>query len=72
MIEHLKVPWVSPKISCSKVVKAMIKGIKRNKAIIVVPSTYFLLGSLNNTFPRLTDWFYRKLKIEGVKIEDRI
>jgi short-subunit dehydrogenase len=69
MIEHLKVPWVSPKISCSKVVKAMIKGIKRNKAIVVVPSTYFLLGSLNNTFPRLTDWFYRKLKIEGQKID---
>jgi short-subunit dehydrogenase len=72
MIEHLKVPWVSPKISCSKVVNAMIKGIKRNKAIVVVPSAYFLLGSLNNTFPRLTDWFYQKLKIEGVNIEDRI
>jgi uncharacterized protein len=70
MIEHLKVPWVSPKISCSKVVKAMIQGIKRNKAIVVVPSTYFLLGSLNNSFPRLTDWFYRKLKIEGVRIKD--
>ena len=39
MIEHLKVPLVSPKISCTKVVKAMIKGIKWNKAIVVVPST---------------------------------
>jgi short-subunit dehydrogenase len=72
MIEHLKVPWVSPKITCGKVVKAMIKGIKRNKAIVIIPSVYFLLGSLNNTFPRLTDWFYRKLKIEGEKIEDKI
>jgi uncharacterized protein len=72
MIEHLKVPWVSPKISCDKVVRAMIKGIKRNKAIVVIPFVYFLLGSLNNTFPRLTDWFYRKLKIEGEKIEKKI
>ena len=71
MIEHLKVPWVSPKISCGKVVKAMIRGIKRNNAIVVIPSVYFLLGSLNNTFPCLTDWFYRKLKIEGVKIRDK-
>jgi hypothetical protein len=72
MIEHLKVPWVSPKISCTKVVKAMIKGIKGNKAIVVIPSAFYLLGSLNNTFPRLTDWFYRKLKIEGVKIREKI
>jgi uncharacterized protein len=71
MIEHLEVPWISPKISCSKVVKAMIKGIKKNKAIVVIPSVYFLLGSLNNTFPRLTDWFYWKLKIEGVKIGEK-
>jgi short-subunit dehydrogenase len=71
MIEHLKVPWISPKISCDKVVKAMINGIKRNKAIVVIPSVYFLLGPLNNTFPRLTDWFYRKLKIEGVKINEK-
>ena len=50
----------------------MTKGIKRNKAIVVVPSSYFLLGSLNNTFPRLTDWFYQKLKIEGVSIKEKI
>jgi short-subunit dehydrogenase len=71
MIEHLKVPWISPKISCQKVVKAMINGIKRNKAIVVIPSVYSPLGSVNNTFPRLADWFYRKLKIEGVKIEQK-
>jgi short-subunit dehydrogenase len=72
MIEHLKVPWVSPKITCGKVVKAMIKGIKRNKAIVIIPSVYFLLGSLNNTIPRFLDWSYRKLKIEGEKIENKI
>jgi 3-dehydrosphinganine reductase len=72
MIEHLIVPRVSSKISPDKVVKSMIKGIKRKKAIVIVPSTYFLLGSLNNIFPRLTDWFYRKFKIEGEKIGKKI
>ena len=72
MIEHLKVPRVSPKISPEKVAKAIMKGIKRNKVLVIVPSTYFLLGSLNNTFPCLMDWFYRKFKIEGEKIEKKV
>jgi short-subunit dehydrogenase len=67
MIEKIRVPWISPKISPFKVAKAIIKGIKRNKAIVIVPSSYFLIGSLNNIFPRLLDWFYLKLRIEGYK-----
>jgi short-subunit dehydrogenase len=70
MIENIKVPWISPKISPLKVAKAVVKGIKRNKAIVIVPSAFFLLGSLNNIFPRLLDWFYLKLKIEGDKVEE--
>jgi NADP-dependent 3-hydroxy acid dehydrogenase YdfG len=69
MLKDIIVPWISPKISPGKVVKAMIKGIKRNKAIVIVPAAYFLLGPLNNIFPRLADWAYRILKIEGEKIE---
>jgi NADP-dependent 3-hydroxy acid dehydrogenase YdfG len=70
MIENIKVPWISPKISPWKVVRAIKKGIKGNKAIVIVPSAYFLLGSLNNIFPRLFDWFYLKFSIEGEKIEE--
>jgi short-subunit dehydrogenase len=70
MIKNIKVPWISPKISPEKVVKAIIKGIKKNKAIIIVPSVYFLLGSLNSMFPRFADWSYRILKLEGEKIEE--
>ena len=70
MSKNIKVPWVSPKMSCEKVVNAMIRGLKQNKAIITVPSAYFLLSSLNSIFPRFLDWSYRKLKIEGEKIED--
>jgi len=72
MIENLEVPSISQKTSPGKVVNAMIKGIKSNKATVIVPSVYFLIGSLNNIFPRFTDWFYRKFKIEGKKIENKV
>jgi len=69
MLKNVKVPWISPKISPGKVVRAMIKGIKRNKAIVIVPAAYFFLGALNCMFPRLVDRAYRILKIEGKKAE---
>jgi short-subunit dehydrogenase len=72
MIRNIKVPRISPKVSPGKVVKAITKGIKGNKATVMVPSVYFLLGSLNNIFPRFLDWAYRKLKIEGEIIEDKV
>lgn len=71
MIQHLQVPWISPKISPDRVVTAIIKGIKRNRAVIVVPSLYLPVGAFNNLFPRLVDWCYRILKIEGKKLEQK-
>lgn len=68
MIKHISVPWISPKISPEKVVKAIINGIKKRKAIVVVPAIYRPLGALNDLFPRMVDWFYRILKIEGTEI----
>ena len=38
MIENLEVPVISRKISPGKVVNAIIKGIKRNRATVTVPS----------------------------------
>ena len=65
MIKDIKVPWITPKIPPEKVVKAIIRGIKRDKAILIVPSVYFLLGALNNLCPRFLDRAYKVLKIEG-------
>jgi len=67
MIENIKVPRISQKISPSRAGNAIVKGIKRNKAIVIVPSAFSLIGALNNLFPRLLDWFYLKLNIEGIK-----
>ena len=68
MIDHLKVPMISPKIKTQKVVNAIIKGIIKNKPIVVVPKSYYFLGALNNIFPSMMDWLYRKFKLEGEKI----
>jgi len=65
MIQHVQVPWISPKMSPEKVARAIMKGVKRGKAVVVVPWAFFLLAPLNNMFPRLMDRVYRVLKIEG-------
>ena len=69
MIEKIRVPWISPKISPFKVAKAIVKGIKKNNAIVIIPSSNFLLGSLNNLVPRFLDWIYEKFGIEGVNVD---
>jgi len=63
MIEDIKVPWISPKISAEKVVKAILKGIIKNKPIVIVPKSYYFLGALNNIFPSIMDWLYRKFRL---------
>ncbi len=65
MIQHIQVPWISPKMSPEKVACAIMKGVKRGKAVVVVPWAFFLLAPLNNMFPRLMDRAYRVLKIGG-------
>ena len=70
MVKDLHVPWISPKLSPGNVVRAMARGIKRNRAVVIVPSTFLLLGPLNSLFPRLADRAYRFFKIEGKKSSD--
>ena len=69
MIEHLKVPWISAKISIDKAVRAVIRGIKQKKPMVIVPLSLYMIGALNNIFPRLLDWLYMKFGIEGRSIE---
>jgi short-subunit dehydrogenase len=68
MVSGLKVPWISPKIEPGTVVKAIIRGIKKNKAVIIVPRIYVPIGPVNNIFPRMLDWVYRVFRIEGEEV----
>ncbi|MGD9899760.1 MAG: SDR family NAD(P)-dependent oxidoreductase [Calditrichaceae bacterium] len=65
MIENLSVPFISPKISPGKVADAVIKGIRKNKGDVIVPSLYRPMVILNTAFPGLMDILYRKFRIEG-------
>ena len=65
MIENIDVPGISRKILPEKVVKAIVKGIKRNRATVTVPSSLSFVGILNHLMPRFTDWTYRVFKLEG-------
>jgi NADP-dependent 3-hydroxy acid dehydrogenase YdfG len=67
MVEDIKVPWYSPKIAPSKVTKAVIRGIKRNKLTVTTPVIFSPIGILNELFPGFMDWLFKKLKLEGVK-----
>ncbi len=71
MIVHLDVPWVSRKIPAERVARAVVRGLRRGRAEVVVP----WLGpksliACNALSPRLADWLVRALGLEGVERAD--
>ena len=67
MIGDLAVPRISAKIPVGQVVRAVERGIMKNKAIVVVPGALTFLGAMNDLAPRLTDWAYKLFRLEGKK-----
>jgi NAD(P)-dependent dehydrogenase (short-subunit alcohol dehydrogenase family) len=65
LIEDLKVPWISPKFSPELVARAIIHGIRRRRAEVIVPGFYALLVIVNAFSPRLADGFVRLCHLEG-------
>ena len=64
MIEDLKVPWISAKISPNAVAKALLKGIQHRRKEIFLPPQVLLLHVLT-LFPSLSDWATRAFHLEG-------
>ena len=65
LIDYLKVPWISAKISAEAVAKAIVKGIERNQAEVYVPAYVKLLYIVNAFSPRLGDMAARYLHLQG-------
>ncbi|MBN2415482.1 SDR family oxidoreductase [bacterium] len=65
MIGHIQVPRMSPKISPGRVADAVIRGIRRKKAVVTVPGLYRPLGAGNDLFPRVFDRLYKWFRLEG-------
>ncbi len=64
MIADLEVPRISAKLPPDKVARAIVRGIQRNKAEVIVPWTGYLLY-LDLIAPRLADFLVRKLNLSG-------
>jgi len=66
MIATLRVPWVSRKLPPSAVARAILRGIRRNRAEIVVPfaGPKFLIVAASVWAP-FGDWLVRLFKLAG-------
>lgn len=65
MIEHLKVPWISAKISAERVAEAIVKCIFKNKAEVIIPTQAKALCYLQTFSPQFADWIVRVFHLEG-------
>lgn len=65
MIEHLDVHWMSAKISSEKVARAIVRGIRRGKAEVILPPQTMLLYLFRFLSPPLMDFAARLFHLEG-------
>ena len=65
MIEHLDVPWASPKAPPEQIARATVRAILRNRVEVIPGFRLRLLDMVNTLAPRLADWFVRVLGLGG-------
>ncbi len=65
MIDYMRVPWLSAKISPERVAQTVIRAIRKNDPEVIIPRRAILLHYLNVLSPRAGDWFARKFRLEG-------
>ncbi len=70
MIENLRVPWVSAKISPEAVARAIVRAVRRRQAEVILPVQSKLLVYLNTFAPGLADWAVRRFHLEGWEGKD--
>lgn len=65
MVDHLDVPAISAKIPAERVARAVLRGIRRRQAEVLVPWHIRSLWWLDVLSPRLGDWLVRVLGLDG-------
>jgi short-subunit dehydrogenase len=68
MLENLKVPWISAKISSLNVAKAILRAIQNEKDEVILPPQARLLYYLRIISPALMDWAVRQFHLQGWEI----
>lgn len=71
MIEHLKVPIISKKISPERVARAILGGIRRRRPEILVPAmSSWSIVLANAVYPDLANWLVRLFRLEGIQTDN--
>lgn len=65
LLDDLKVPWISGKISPERVARAIVRAIRRRRPEVIIPARVKALYYLNVLSPRLGDWIARFLHLQG-------
>jgi short-subunit dehydrogenase len=65
MIAHVDVPAVSAKISPERVARAVVRGIRRRRAEVIVPWHCRFLWWVDVLSPRLGDWLVARPRLDG-------
>jgi NADP-dependent 3-hydroxy acid dehydrogenase YdfG len=65
MIEHLRFPWISAKISPESVARSIIDAIRKRTPIVIVPPQAKLLYYVNVFAPKLSDRISRFFRLQG-------
>lgn len=65
MVENLTVPWISAKISAEACAQAILKGVQKKKAEIILPPQTYLLYYLQVFAPRMADFAVRFFRLQG-------
>lgn len=65
MIEHLRVPWISRKISAESVAHEIVRSIYRYRPEVVIPRSAWALIFLNTFFSSIADKIVRDSHFEG-------
>jgi NAD(P)-dependent dehydrogenase (short-subunit alcohol dehydrogenase family) len=65
LLEGIKVPWISAKISPDAVARSIVRAVERHPARVILPPQAKLLYYLNVFAPGLADWAVRFLHLDG-------
>jgi len=65
MIQDLEVPAISRKITPERVARAVLRGMRRRRAEVIVPWHIRPLWWADVLSPRLGDWLARRLRLDG-------
>jgi NADP-dependent 3-hydroxy acid dehydrogenase YdfG len=68
MIQNLRVPWISAKISSEAVAMGIIRAIHLRQAEVIIPFHAGLLYYISVFFPELSDWLIRLFHLQGWNI----